>query len=179
MKATGVVRRVDDLGRIVIPKEIRRTMRMREGDPLEIFIMGSGEVVLKKYSMMQDLSSISQGFADTLFKISGINCVITDQDKIISATGVRKKDLINNTVSREVEEILKARMSYFKQFNTDDKKPIVSMSDIDCVAAVPIIAQGDAAGLVAFISESDEVLNEINKKLLILTASLLVNYLEN
>ncbi len=179
MKATGVVRRVDDLGRIVIPKEIRRTMRMREGDPLEIFIMGTGEVVLKKYSMMQDLTNISQSFADTLFKVSGINCVITDQDKIISATGNRKKDLLNNTISREVESVLKARMAYFKQFNNEEKKPIVSMSDIDCIAAVPIIAQGDAAGLIMFISEGDEVLNEVNKKLLILTANLLVSYLEN
>ncbi len=179
MKATGVVRRVDDLGRIVIPKEIRRTMRMREGDPLEIFTTGNGEIVLKKYSMMGDLTTISQNYADILTKTSGINCVITDQDRIISATGNKKKEMINQTVSYEMEEILNSRMSYFRQFNDEAAKVVVNMSDVVCLAAVPIIASGDIAGLIIFMAESMEVLNEVNKKLLILTANLLVNYLEN
>ncbi len=179
MKATGVVRRVDDLGRIVIPKEIRRTMRMREGDPLEIFITGSGEVVLKKYSMMQDLTNVGQNYVDILAKISGINCVVTDQDRIIAATGPRKKDLINQNLSKEMEEILNSRMSYFRQYSSETAKMIISISDIVCLAAVPILAQGDVAGLIIFTSQNDEMLSEVNKKLLILTANLLVTYLEN
>ena len=94
MRATGVVRRIDDLGRIVIPKEIRRTMRMREGDPLEIFTGGNGEIVLKKYSVMAELAQFSQGYADSLYKVSGLTCIICDNDQVIACAGQGNKSSI-------------------------------------------------------------------------------------
>ena len=111
MRATGVVRRIDDLGRIVIPKEIRRTMRMREGDPLEIFTGQGGEIIFKKYSMMAELSQFSQSYADSLYKVSGMHCVVFDSDKVIAYTGAGKKDVIGLSASREIEEMLQQRTS--------------------------------------------------------------------
>ena len=84
MKATGIVRRIDDLGRIVIPKEIRRTMRMREGDPLEIFTNNSGEIMLKKYSMMEGLATLGQSYAESLYRVSGLACAICDSDRVVA-----------------------------------------------------------------------------------------------
>ena len=93
MKATGVVRRIDDLGRIVIPKEIRRTMRMREGDPLEIFTGQGGEIIFKKYSMMAELSQFSQSYAESLYRVSGMHCVVFDSDRVVAFTGMSSESM--------------------------------------------------------------------------------------
>ena len=92
MKATGIVRRIDDLGRVVIPKEIRRTMRIREGDPLEIYTDREGEVIFKKYSPIGELVSFAAQYADTLNKTCGMSVVITDRDVVIACAGVSKKE---------------------------------------------------------------------------------------
>ena len=91
MKATGIVRRIDDLGRVVIPKEIRRTMRIREGDPLEIFTDNDGEVIFKKYSPIGELSEFAGQYAEVLFKVGGHPVVITDRDHVVSVAGLPKK----------------------------------------------------------------------------------------
>ena len=91
MKATGIVRRIDDLGRVVIPKEIRRTLRIREGDPLEIFVDHDGEVILKKYSPIGELGDFAQEYADSLFEATGHIAIITDRDQIIAIAGASKK----------------------------------------------------------------------------------------
>ena len=94
MKATGIVRRIDDLGRVVIPKEIRRTMRIREGDPLEIYTDADGEVIFKKYSQVGELSSLTAQYAEVLHKNTGLPVVITDRDRVISCAGVPKKETV-------------------------------------------------------------------------------------
>ena len=178
MRATGVVRRIDDLGRIVIPKEIRRTMRMREGDPLEIFTGPSGEIIFKKYSIMAELSEFSQSYADSLYKVSGMQCVIYDNDNVIACTGQAKKDAIGMPAAREVEEILGQRTSYFRQYQSE--KPIIPYphSDGCIIGAAPIIASGDGVGVVAMVGGENDVLTDGQKKLLVLTSTLLANHLE-
>ncbi len=178
MRATGVVRRIDDLGRIVIPKEIRRTMRMREGDPLEIFTGADGEIILKKYSIMAELSQFSQSYAESLYKVSGMQCVIFDNDKIIAATGAGKKDIIGISASSDIENLLRQRTAYFRQYTSEKTIVPYLHSDMKVVGAVPVIVSGDGVGMVSLISARDEILNDTHKKLLVLTSTLLAEHLE-
>lgn len=173
MRATGVVRRIDDLGRIVIPKEIRRTMRMREGDPLEIFVEGNGEIVLKKYSVMEGLAEVSASYAETLSKSSGMICAVCDTDGLVCATGQLRRRERGSAVTREIEEIISRRTPYFRRFTGE--KPIYPFEGcpIPAVGVVPIVANGDCAGVIALLSEEGAPLSEGNKKLLSLTAGLL------
>ena len=106
MKATGIVRRIDDLGRVVIPKEIRRTMRIREGDPLEIYTDREGGVIFRKYSPVGELGDFASQYAETLYKTSGFPICITDKDSIIAIAGASKKDLYEKPVSSEISVIL-------------------------------------------------------------------------
>ena len=106
MKATGIVRRIDDLGRVVIPKEIRRTMRIREGDPLEIFTDRDGEVIFKKYSPIGELGEFAAQYAETLYKTSGFPVCITDKDSIIAIAGAPRKELYDNPVSSAVDKFI-------------------------------------------------------------------------
>ncbi|MBQ9844596.1 MAG: AbrB/MazE/SpoVT family DNA-binding domain-containing protein [Oscillospiraceae bacterium] len=178
MRATGVVRRIDDLGRIVIPKEIRRTMRMREGDPLEIFTGSGGEIIFKKYSIMAELSEFSQSYADSLYKVSGMQCVIFDSDRVIACTGSAKKEAIGLNAAKEIEDLLSQRTSYFRQYQSE--KPIFPYphSDSCVIGAAPIIASGDGVGVVALTGSENDVLTDSQKKLLVLTSTLLANHLE-
>ena len=106
MKATGIVRRIDDLGRVVIPKEIRRTMRIREGDPLEIYTEKDGEVIFKKYSPIGELGDFAANYVETLAKASGHGACITDRDNVIAVSGLPKKELIEKPVSSELENVM-------------------------------------------------------------------------
>ena len=112
MKATGIVRRIDDLGRVVIPKEIRRTMRIREGDPLEIFTNREGEVIFKKYSPIGELQNFAGEYAETLHKTSGMPIFVCDRDAIIAVSGASKREYLEKKISREVEEIMENRLLY-------------------------------------------------------------------
>ena len=94
MKATGIVRRIDDLGRVVIPKEIRRTMRIREGDPLEIYTDNDGEVIFKKYSPIGELSGFAGVYAEVLHKTGGAPVVVCDRDHVVAVSGIPKKELL-------------------------------------------------------------------------------------
>ncbi len=178
MKATGVVRRIDDLGRIVIPKEIRRTLRMREGDPLEIFTGQNGEVIFKKYSIMSELSEYSQNYADNLYKVSGLQCVVYDNDKIIAYTGSGKKEIIGMSMPTEIDEMLKQRTSYFKQFATEKNIRPFQRSEQCIVGATPIISQGDGIGVIALLGGDNDTVSDTQKKLLVLTSTFLANHLE-
>ena len=177
MRATGVVRRIDDLGRIVIPKEIRRTMRMKEGDPLEIFTESNGEIVLRKYSMMEGVLSISQRFADSLNKVSGLNCVVCDGDRVVAYGGANKKDNIDKPITKDTEELCTSRMSYFKQFQGE--KPLFTHigATMPVMGIIPIISGGDCAGAIALLGENEQILSDTQKKLLILTSTLLAENL--
>ena len=113
MKATGIVRRIDDLGRVVIPKEIRRTLRIREGDPLEIFTDREGGVILKKYSPIGELTDFSKDYAESLQQAIGHIILIADKDAFISASGAPKKEYVERKISPELEKIM------------DDRKPVI------------------------------------------------------
>ncbi len=175
MKATGIVRRIDDLGRVVIPKEIRRTMRIREGDPLEIFTNKDGEVIFKKYSAVGELANFATQYADALYKISGHNTVITDSDSIICAAGVGKKDLIDQKISSEIETVLKNRDPYFVNNISESR---VHLLDYDnnylCGAVIPIISEGDIIGsVILYSTDIKTTLGDTEKKLATTAATVL------
>lgn len=154
MKATGIVRRIDDLGRVVIPKEIRRTMRIREGDPLEIFTDRDGEVIFKKYSPIGELGEFASQYAETLYKTSGFPVCITDKDSIIAIAGAPKKELYDKPVSSDVERIMEEKKHYLSPKGS--KVNITDNSDKYSAGVIsPIIAEGDIIGNVIVIRESD------------------------
>ena len=124
MKATGVVRRIDDLGRIVIPKEIRKTLRIKEGDPIEIFTDREGEVILKKYSPIGELSEFATNYAETLAKTTGHIACITDKDSIIAVSGGSKKEFLEQNLSKELEKIMNEKEIYTSKNNNDIAIPI-------------------------------------------------------
>ncbi len=165
MKATGIVRRIDDLGRVVIPKEIRRTMRIREGDPLEIYTDHNGEVIFKKYSPMGELSTFVRQLCDSLSRTSGSSCVICDRDSVIAASGHVKKDIVDRLVSPEMEQIMQERKLVHPHdgsvYVTGDAQYPISM-------AAPIIAEGDVSGCVAFLEDQNpnHADEEVEQKLL-------------
>src|SRR5690625_2192480 len=109
MKATGIVRRIDDLGRVVIPKEIRRTLRIREGDPLEIFVAREGEVILKKYSTINELGNFAVEYAEAIFDSLHYPVLITDRDEIIAVSGTSKNEYLNKQIGAHIEEAIKER----------------------------------------------------------------------
>lgn len=154
MKATGIVRRIDDLGRVVIPKEIRRTLRIREGDPLEIFTDSNGEVVFKKYSPVGELSGFAGQYAEVIAKVSGKPVLISDKDHIIAASKVAKKEYIERRISSVLEEFMEARRSFAAQ--KGDLEQIQPVEGIDHPLSVvfPIIASGDVTGAVIMLKES-------------------------
>ncbi len=151
MKATGIVRRIDDLGRVVIPKEIRRTMRIREGDPLEIYTDNDGEVIFKKYSPIGELSSFASQYAEVLGKIGGYPVVVCDRDHVISVAGIPKKELLERRVSPALEELMEQRRNFAV---TGDGKKMQPVEGVDRYALVqaPIIAAGDVCGSIMFIA---------------------------
>ena len=111
MKATGIVRRIDDLGRVVVPKEIRRTLRIREGDPLEIFTDKEGEIILKKYSPMGELGTFAQQYVDAVAATLGKTVAICDRDQIIAAYGSLKKEILGLPLHKGLEEVIHNRTS--------------------------------------------------------------------
>ena len=147
MKATGIVRRIDDLGRVVIPKEIRRTMRIREGDPLEIYTSREGEVIFKKYSLLGGVDDFAEQLCETLCKCTGFLCAVADRDSVIAAAGGGKRELLGKRISPQLEEVLSSRRIY--QRAEGQQLPVVEGSDRYLAAvAAPILSEGDLLGLV-------------------------------
>ena len=109
MRATGIVRRIDDLGRVVVPKEIRRTLRIREGDPLEIFTDREGEIILKKYSPIGELGQFAGEYAESLSQATGHLVCITDRDHVIAASGQGKREFENKPISKQLEMMIEDR----------------------------------------------------------------------
>ncbi len=152
MKATGIVRRIDDLGRVVIPKEIRRTMRIREGDPLEIYTSNDGEVIFKKYSPINELSGGAIQAAEVIHKLGNAPVVIFDRDHVVAVAGVQKKEFSERRVSRALEDLLENRKSYTLSSTSDMKVMPVEGINKYALAISPIISSGDVTGAVAFLS---------------------------
>lgn len=149
MKATGIVRRIDDLGRVVIPKEIRRTMRIREGDPLEIFTGSGGEVVFKKYSPVGELGDFAGSYADSLARCCSLPIIICDRDSCIAAAGISKKEVLERRISPALEEIIESRKEAI--IPADKASLALEGLDYNLLFAAPIISNGDLSGCVALM----------------------------
>ena len=153
MKATGIVRRIDDLGRIVIPKEIRRVLRIREGDPLEIFTEKDGEVIFKKYSPMGELGSFAAQICESLHKTTAAAAAICDRDTVIAVSGGFRRELMEKRISPALEQIMENRGVYHAA-GGDAAAAAVEGADSPVVSiAAPIIAAGDVMGCVLFVTE--------------------------
>lgn len=142
----------DDLGRVVIPKEIRRTMRIREGDPLEIYTDREGGVIFKKYSQLGDVSDFAAQLCDTISRVAGLPAVITDRDSVIAAGGVPRREVVDKRVSPQVEQVMEER----RGIQADQPMPLCDGSEkYRVLIAVPILSEGDVLGCVAFVTDGD------------------------
>ena len=146
MKATGIVRRIDDLGRVVIPKEIRRTLRIREGDPLEIYTDREGEVILKKYSPIGELGDFAEAYAESLHNTSGHIIAVADRDSIIAVSGGSRKDLLEKQLSPDIEKIIENRDTFVADSADSTKVPVITdekgNAKYTCQVITPIISEG-------------------------------------
>ena len=168
MKATGIVRRIDDLGRVVIPKEIRRTLRIREADPLEIFTDREGEIILKKYSPIGEMSTFAKQYVESLAQVSGHIALITDRDQFIAVSG-GLKNLIGKNVSSELEEKMDKRQLILSSKEERSFIPIVSGEEAEYVqqAICPIISEGDVIGSVILVNgDAKKKMGEVEQKLI-------------
>ena len=180
MKATGIVRRIDDLGRVVIPKEIRRTMRIREGDPLEIYTSREGEVIFKKYSLMGELDDFAAQLCDTLSKTSGTITAVTDRDAVIAVAGGGKRDLMGKRISTELEQIMEDRRIYRRESGGSRVSVTDDSDKYTAGIAAPIISEGDVLGLVLFVEEGEAVVTgETEYKLAQTIAAFLGKHMES
>lgn len=155
MKATGIVRRIDDLGRVVIPKEIRRTMRIREGDPLEIFTDREGEVIFKKYSPIGEMNAFAADYADTLHKVCGLSVAICDRDAVIACAGLPKKEFSEKAISGEVGRIIEGRGVYRIKEGEGRLSVVPEAGDYYIRCAMPILSEGDVVGCVISAAHED------------------------
>ncbi|MGM0501106.1 MAG: stage V sporulation protein T [Bacillota bacterium] len=184
MKATGVVRRIDDLGRVVIPKEIRRTMRIREGEPLEIFVDRDGEVILKKYSPIGELGEFGQEYVDSLAEVTGHIACILDHDAVVAVSGAKKNKFIDKPISdlsqkvidtQETEIINEVTEDIFCEgiYNEEDSK-------FTAQALIPIVVEDEAIGVVVLASQQDGVvMKEMESKLANTAAGFLAKQMDN
>lgn len=176
MKATGIVRRIDDLGRVVIPKEIRRTLRIREGDPLEIFVDRDGEVILKKYSPIAELGNFAQEYSDSLYESTGHVAIITDRDAVVAVSGVPKKQWTDRPIVAVVEKAMESRRTITTKMgdHPEDDNWGFMMQVI-----APIISEGDPIGTVILgTSEKTKGLGELEVKLCETAAGFLAKQME-
>ena len=180
MKATGIVRRVDDLGRIVIPKEIRRTLRIREGDPLEIYTEKDGGVIFRKYSPMGDLQEFAGQMCEAIGANTGYIAAVADRDAIIALSGAPKRELLDKPNSPELEKLMEQRKLYRYQIG-DTPVPVSGENDkYHLGVAAPILSQGDLMGCcMLLLGEKDEVLTENDQKLIQTVAGFLGKQMES
>lgn len=163
MKATGIVRRIDDLGRVVVPKEIRRVLRIREGDPLEIYTGNTGEVILKKYSPINELSQFAGEYVETVSKVLGGTIIISDTDQVIAVSGSDKRGYMDKRIDSELDSIIQSKNRYLN----------------DTKIVVPIISQGDPIGSVTILSKENKTLGDAELKVAEIGASFLAKQMEN
>ena len=181
MKATGIVRRIDDLGRVVIPKEIRRTLRLREGTPLEIFTDREGEIILKKYSPMVELTAFATQYAEAMAQSTGLMVCITDRDQIIAVSGGPKKDLLQKNISKQLENAINERETIIASREEKAFVPVTEeeMGGITYEAVTPIICEGDAIGSVSLLSrEPKGKMGDMEIKLVMTAAGFLGRQME-
>jgi AbrB family transcriptional regulator (stage V sporulation protein T) len=184
VKATGIVRRIDDLGRVVIPKEIRRTLRIREGDPLEIFTDREGEVILKKYSPIGELSEFAKEYVESLHSsMEHVTC-IADRDSIIAVAGAPKKELLEKRVSSALEKIMEDKAAVMLSLTGESKMINITADEEGAPkytsgVIAPIVSQGDPIGAILLLSKEPNVqMGDIEKKLAETAASFLGKQME-
>ncbi|MNI65188.1 Stage V sporulation protein T [compost metagenome] len=179
MKATGIVRRIDDLGRVVIPKEIRRTLRIREGDPLEIFVDRDGEVILKKYSPIGELGDFAKEYAESLYESTNHITMISDRDTIIALAGGSKKDYLDKQVGNLLETCMDSRKTSLES-GTGQFEIIKDLTETYTSSVVaPIIAGGDPIGSVVLLSKDENVkMGEMEMKMAETAAGFLAKQME-
>ena len=183
MKATGVVRRIDDLGRVVIPKEIRKTLHIKEGDPLEIFTDKDGGIILKKYSPIGELTEFATEYAETLAKTTGHIACITDKDTVIAVSGGSKKEFLEQNLSPELEQLMEDKEIYTSNENNDVSLPITRNDNkerrYNSQVVYPIISDGDTIGSVVLLSkEVNTKMTDVEKKVAQSAASFLGSQME-
>lgn len=178
MKATGIVRRIDDLGRVVIPKEIRRTLRIREGDPLEIFVDRDGEVILKKYSPISELSDFAKEYAEALYDSIGHPILVADRDAFIAVSGGSKKDYANKSVGEVVESAINERRTEASFEHGEVNLVSDHRDDLDGYVVAPIIANGDPIGAVVMIAKENAPDESVARMLLETAAGFLARQME-
>lgn len=167
MKATGIVRRIDDLGRIVIPKEIRRTLRIREGDPLEIFTDREGEIILKKYSPIGEMGAFAKHYAESLAQVSGHATLISDRDQFIAVAG-GVKSFLGKNISHELEDVIEKRKVVLSSKGEKVFVPVAADGEGDYTeeAICPIISEGDVIGSVILLNlDAKKKMGEVEQKL--------------
>ena len=180
MKATGIVRRIDDLGRVVIPKEIRRTMRIRESEPLEIFTGKEGEIILKKYSPISEMAEVAKHYVESLSQVCGRIVMVSDRDQIIAAAGGGKA-FLGKELTKELENKMENRDSFIAV--RDDRNFIDIINDMPAEiiyeAAVPILSEGDMIGSVILLeTDNKKKMNEGDLKLIQTAAGFLGKQME-
>ena len=171
MKATGIVRRIDELGRVVIPKEIRRTMRIREGDPLEIYTTNDGEVLFKKYSPLGDLGLFADQYAEALHKNCGLPVVVCDRDHVIAVAGISKKELLERRVSTALEDHMEQRKPFSHTEESAERLQPVEGVDRYAITGAPIITAGDVCGSIMLLAEEPSAVASETEIRLIATAA--------
>ncbi|MFZ5646479.1 MAG: stage V sporulation protein T [Bacillota bacterium] len=175
-KATGIVRRIDDLGRVVIPKELRRTLKIRNGDPLEIYVDRAGQIMLKKYSPINELGQFAQEYAESLNEALGHMAIITDKDSVVAVAGKNVKDLLNQSISAAVEEVMenkKAEVFSAPVAITEDQKSV-----FESVVIAPIISEGASIGAVIIASREKMPMSNLEAKLAETAAGFLARQME-
>jgi AbrB family transcriptional regulator (stage V sporulation protein T) len=183
MKATGVVRRIDDLGRVVIPKEIRKVHRIKEGDPLEIYTDKDGDIILKKYSPIGELTEFASTYADTISKTTGHIACITDKDTVIAVAGGSKKDFLEKGLSKELEEVMENKEVFKSHENNEISIPITQNEGRERIynsqVIYPIISDGDVVGSVILLSkEPYKKMGDVEDKVAQSAAGFLGTHLE-
>lgn len=180
MKATGIVRRIDDLGRVVIPKEIRRTMRIREGDPLEIYTDKEGGVIFKKYSLMEGLNDFAAQLCETLNRTTGRVAIITDRDNCIAAAGIPRREILDKTISNHLEQLMENRQIYQRKAGDSPVELCEDRSELFLDVAAPILSEGDVLGCVVFAGkEPNRESTEVEYKLAQSIATFLGRHMES
>lgn len=176
MKATGIVRRIDDLGRVVIPKEIRRTMRIREGDPLEIYTDREGSVIFRKYSQLEDMAELAGELCETMYRVNSVPVVVTDRDCCIAAGGAPRKELVERGISAELGRLMEDR----KPFHSSGQDLLLTEGDgrYQVEAVYPIISHGDVLGSVLLL-HGDVPVGETEQKSAQIAAAFLGRHMES
>ena len=182
MKATGIVRRIDDLGRVVIPKEIRRTLRLREGTPLEIFTDREGEIIFKKYSPMAELGTFAAQYAYALAAGSGHMVCITDRDQVLAVSGGMKKEIRQKGISEDLSRLLSRRETLTASRGDARFIPILAEENPEYLSEtiVPILCEGDVIGSVILAGREEKSrMGETEKKLAATASGFLGKQMEN